>query len=1052
MESPTLNYEHFQIETDITGAPVELDSNGQGVTYRAYDTRLRKTVALKIVRRELLQDDNNRKRFLNEARAAAALDHPNIARVIHLCPADADEFYYAMEIVDGEPLTQYIEREGPMPLDQALRTLQPIAEALIALGNQRFVHRDIQPGNIMLTTGAQGTPTVKLIDFGLAKSIGTQAGLLEVVNTAELRASSVYNLSPEQIHGNIAIDSRADFYALGITLWTLLTGHPPFVGSPFEVNEGHLHRELPWAELPNLPPPARGLLESILAKSASDRPADAHALCKMWEAAIASAGTGVMPMPRSAGRKKEASKEPAEETESATAVGNLRPLHEAPEGCSEPSPAGVLAEKERGGALFVVRTIPEQLSESVRDELLQATKASLDHPHPALLNAREIRGAQIVSDWRKGITAAKLIAIRRADIPHEVIRGWLPAVAQAVDWARENGVQRATYLPTNWLVEFLDAEVEETPLDRALREPGVWGRTAVRVDPLAGFDSLLLVAESDPNQTLLPGGGDPLTFPSAYISAFARGVREALGGHYRQEEAPLATISEAANALLLGAIKGRSGYETAEAWAAAFLASDESNVPVAPVPAAAITPGIHVAVRGLEGAMRRAPAAAKSGAAVGGFAQFWRSMPVAARWAAIVVALFLVGGLAWGFLASRARAQRDAVTVAPVVPPASPARQDLERAEGAFANGNRELAKGLLQDVRSNMQGNDAQDLEPRIAQLEQRMEATAPKPPRVTSMAERIEAATKDESFENALAMKFVPVPITGGETDGSRVLFASTETTVGVFEKFANKELWKRQPGQQENDPAVYLVPTDAEAFCRWMNKKYKLPGKWEYRLPTDHEWSCAAGIGDKEDAALPAKQQQPERKEYAWGAWPPKPASGNFADESFRSLPGVDPTASVVSGYNDGFAGTSPVGTFAVNRFGLFDLAGNAAEWCYDSTGYVLRGGSYYSSKKAELDLAARRIGETDSRQPMNGFRVVISDRIPPRPVGGTAAGATTGTAPSSRANQAISGSFPGSTYSGSVQTPQIVRPQPATNPGTVTTITPLPQAPLPSNIGR
>src|SRR4051812_5321486 len=197
-----------------------------------------------------------------------------------------------MELVDGESLEERIKRLGRLAPLEAFRLLKPIAEALVAIGHSRLVHRDIQPGNIIMTTDLSGAPTVKLIDFGLAKSLGTQHGLLEQVRTAELRTSSVFHLSPEQIHGNTAVDSRADFYSLGVTLWHAIAGKPPFTGSAFEINEGHLHGALPWGDLPKLPAPARALLERLLAKEPKDRPTDEREVCDLWTAALQSLAPG----------------------------------------------------------------------------------------------------------------------------------------------------------------------------------------------------------------------------------------------------------------------------------------------------------------------------------------------------------------------------------------------------------------------------------------------------------------------------------------------------------------------------------------------------------------------------------------------------------------------------------------------------------------------------------------------------------------------------------------------------------------------------------------
>src|SRR5712672_2999775 len=104
MPSPSLQFEHFDVLTDELGAPVRLGLGGMGTTFRAYDRRLRINVALKIINERLMADPGSRRRFFNEARAAALIDHPNVARVLYLCPENAPECFFAMELVDGESL------------------------------------------------------------------------------------------------------------------------------------------------------------------------------------------------------------------------------------------------------------------------------------------------------------------------------------------------------------------------------------------------------------------------------------------------------------------------------------------------------------------------------------------------------------------------------------------------------------------------------------------------------------------------------------------------------------------------------------------------------------------------------------------------------------------------------------------------------------------------------------------------------------------------------------------------------------------------------------
>ena len=167
---------------------------------------------------------------------------------------------------------------------------------------------------------------------------------------------------------------------------------------------------------------------------------------------------------------------------------------------------------------------------------------------------------------------------------------------------------------------------------------------------------------------------------------------------------------------------------------------------------------------------------------------------------------------------------------------------------------------------------------------------------------------------------MKFVPVPITGGPTDGQRVLFSVWETRVQDFAAFATetKRGWRRPDFEHgPMHPVVNVTWADANAFCVWLTEKERKIGKLDtslaYRLPSDHEWSCAIGIGDKEDPASPAgKKNGIYGGTYPWGPiYPPVPPSGNYADEDYRiefePKPGGK-KLNWVEGYKDGFPFTA------------------------------------------------------------------------------------------------------------------------------------------------
>ena len=275
-----LKYAHFEVEVGADGFPVELGAGAMAITYRARDTVLNSEVALKVIDRGVAQNAGARSRFLREARAAANIHHPNVARVTYYGEQDG-ECFYAMELVKGETLEARVRRDGPMPLALALEVIEQAARALAAAEACGVVHRDIKPSNIMLESDASDVLRVKLIDYGVAKVMGpqvepgleqTQAGFIGTPAFA----------SPEQFAGagQLPVDTRSDIYSLGVTLWYLLTGRTPFVGRAMEEIRARQTDELPLEQLKSLHLPGQviALLESMLAPDPKDRPQSAREL------------------------------------------------------------------------------------------------------------------------------------------------------------------------------------------------------------------------------------------------------------------------------------------------------------------------------------------------------------------------------------------------------------------------------------------------------------------------------------------------------------------------------------------------------------------------------------------------------------------------------------------------------------------------------------------------------------------------------------------------------------------------------------------------------
>jgi serine/threonine protein kinase len=199
-------------------------------------------VTLKVISERYLSDESARLRFLREARAAASVRHPNVASVFHLGRSGRD-YFYAMEFVEGETLRSLIKRSGRLEVRLALEIVTQVGAGLAAVHKQKLVHRDIKPSNIMVSLEEEGAVTAKIIDLGLAKA-ANEPGNRTAISMPGAFVGTPDFASPEQFAG-VQVDIRSDLYSLGATLWTTLTGHPVFRGSPAEVMYQQQHAPLP---------------------------------------------------------------------------------------------------------------------------------------------------------------------------------------------------------------------------------------------------------------------------------------------------------------------------------------------------------------------------------------------------------------------------------------------------------------------------------------------------------------------------------------------------------------------------------------------------------------------------------------------------------------------------------------------------------------------------------------------------------------------------------------------------------------------------------------
>ncbi|MEU9344511.1 protein kinase [Streptomyces sp. NPDC048278] len=256
-----------------------LGAGGMGEVWAAQDERMRRPVAVKIVRALPLADGaETQARFEREVQLAGRVLHPNVVTVHDWGEVRVDDrpvLYLVMELVPGVPLSRRLGQSTP-PWPLAVGWAGQITQALGAAHRHGVIHRDIKPANVLLTPEG----TVKVLDFGVAKFIGESLGVHELTVTGALLGSPPY-MSPEQALGTREIDHRSDLYSLGCLLYHAVTGRPPFVADhPLSVLRMHMDEvpAPPRTLVPNLPEALGTLLTSLLAKRPEDRPQTAAAV------------------------------------------------------------------------------------------------------------------------------------------------------------------------------------------------------------------------------------------------------------------------------------------------------------------------------------------------------------------------------------------------------------------------------------------------------------------------------------------------------------------------------------------------------------------------------------------------------------------------------------------------------------------------------------------------------------------------------------------------------------------------------------------------------
>ena len=260
---------------DIKGI---LGEGGMAVVYLAEQTALHRQVAIKVLRREFMYNENVKHRFLDEGRKLASLNHENIIRVFDLISA-GDVVAIVMERVEGLTLKELLESYGKMEKKDCLELLGQMVSALDYVHNQGYVHRDVKPSNFMVTNKGN----VKLLDFGIAKDLGEEAMIRTQTGTAPM-GTPMY-MSPEQIKEVSKVERQTDIYSLGVVLWQMLSGDKPYQGvtlSDFDLKYKIVHE--PLKRLGNE-------FDEIISKATEKQVEYRYKTCEeMWRAVVKSLG------------------------------------------------------------------------------------------------------------------------------------------------------------------------------------------------------------------------------------------------------------------------------------------------------------------------------------------------------------------------------------------------------------------------------------------------------------------------------------------------------------------------------------------------------------------------------------------------------------------------------------------------------------------------------------------------------------------------------------------------------------------------------------------
>ena len=301
-----------------------LGKGGMGAVYEASHLRLPRCFAVKLLTSEVTEDSEALARFRREAEVTSALGHPHIVEVVDFNTTEDQEPYIVMELLEGEDLAARIKRCGRLGLPEATGIFKQAARALGSAHGRGIIHRDLKPPNIYICTDDEGRDFVKVVDFGISKVLGAQSRL---TGTYQVLGTPLY-MAPEQARETGAqVDHRVDVYAMGVILFEMLTGRPPFTG---ETLTGVLLKilEEPPPAIRSLRPELPEALEGVINRALEKDPVDRFASIKgLWQAVAAA--TGLEPPEEASSTGQRASFDPFGDTCAGPSVPETKPVSTA---------------------------------------------------------------------------------------------------------------------------------------------------------------------------------------------------------------------------------------------------------------------------------------------------------------------------------------------------------------------------------------------------------------------------------------------------------------------------------------------------------------------------------------------------------------------------------------------------------------------------------------------------------------------------------------------------------------------------------------------------